>query len=129
MDNSILSNDWEKINLNYKDINPLDITNFVNAEFDKQFEPSLEEFIKIPNLSPAYDPDWKTNNFLKDAANHLKNFAENIGIVGLKTGLFGDQDTTPLLFVTIDPILTAFELGRELKILSEKEKYFKVITH
>ena len=28
---------------------------------------------------------------------------------------------------SIDPILTAFELGRELKILSEKEKYFKVI--
>ena len=25
-----------------------------------------------------------------------------------------------------DPILTAFELGRELRILSEKEKYFKV---
>ena len=26
---------------------------------------------------------------------------------------------------SIDPILTAFELGRELRILSEKEKYFK----
>jgi hypothetical protein len=27
---------------------------------------------------------------------------------------------------SLDPILTAFELGRELRILSEKEKYFKV---
>ena len=28
---------------------------------------------------------------------------------------------------SIDPILTAFEMGHELKILSEKEKFFKVI--
>ena len=27
-----------------------------------------------------------------------------------------------------DPILTAFELAYELKILAEKEKYFKVIN-
>ena len=27
---------------------------------------------------------------------------------------------------SIDPILTAFEIGHELRILSEKEKYFKV---
>lgn len=26
---------------------------------------------------------------------------------------------------SVDPILTAFEMGRELRILSEKEKYFK----
>jgi hypothetical protein len=29
---------------------------------------------------------------------------------------------------SIDPILTAFELGRELKILSEKESYIKVFS-
>ena len=28
---------------------------------------------------------------------------------------------------SLDPILTAFELGRELRDLSSKEKYFKVI--
>ena len=28
---------------------------------------------------------------------------------------------------SIDPILTAFELGHEIKILAEKEKYFKVL--
>jgi hypothetical protein len=30
---------------------------------------------------------------------------------------------------SIDPILTAFELGRELRDLSGKEKYFKVKNH
>jgi len=30
---------------------------------------------------------------------------------------------------SIDPILTAFELGRELRDLSGKEKYFKVKTN
>lgn len=103
MEISINSNDWEKINLkDIKEINPEELKNYVNTEFDTSFEPSLEEFIKIPNLSPAYDPDWKTNGRLKQAAEHLKSFAEQTGIKGLKTALFGDQDTTPLLFISID---------------------------
>lgn len=103
MEISMNSNDWEKINLkDLKDVNPEDIKNYVNTEFDSTFEPSLEEFIKIPNLSPAYDPEWKTNGKLIQAAQHLKSFAEQIGIKGLKTTLFGDQDLTPLLFINID---------------------------
>ena len=103
MEISMNSNDWEKINLrDLKDVNPEDLKNYVNTEFDKTFEPSLEEFIRIPNLSPAYDPEWKTNGKLKQAAEHLKNFAEQIGIKGLKTTLFGDQETTPLLFININ---------------------------
>ena len=31
-----------------------------------------------------------------------------------------------ITLASIDPILTAFELGHELRDLSEKEKYFKV---
>jgi len=103
MESNISICNWEKINIkDIKDINPEEIKTYVNTEFDSTFEPSLEEFIKIPNLSPAYDPDWKTNGKLKQAAEHLKNFAEQTGIKGLKTALFGDQDTTPLLFITID---------------------------
>lgn len=104
MENNIYSSKvWEKINLkDAKDFNPDDITNFVNSDFDNTTLPSLIEFIKIPNLSPAYDPNWKTNGLLKNAAEHLLKFAEDQKINGLKTALFGDVDSTPLLFITID---------------------------
>jgi len=103
MENSLYSHDWEKINLkDVRDVNPNDILNYVNSEFESTYLPSLEDFIKIPNLSPAYDPDWKKNGLLNKAANHLKSFAEAAGIIGLKTTLYSDDDTTPLLYVNID---------------------------
>lgn len=98
--NIFKSETWEKLNL--KDINPDDITNFVNTEFDNVYKPSLEDFIRIPNLSPAFDPNWKTDGLLKQAADHIINFASNSGINGLKTAIFSDSENSPLVWITIE---------------------------
>ncbi len=36
--------------------------------WDKEITPALTEYIKIPNKSPAFDPDWeKTGQSILDA--------------------------------------------------------------
>ena len=53
--------------------------NFINEEFDKNALPSLMgnlyinliEYIRIPNLSPDYDPEWDTNGHAQKACDHL----------------------------------------------------------
>jgi len=44
----------------------------------KQFReiliPSLMEYIKIPNQSPAFDPLWETNGLLEKACHHISEF-------------------------------------------------------
>jgi acetylornithine deacetylase/succinyl-diaminopimelate desuccinylase-like protein len=113
MENSIIHNQnlnsstsWEKINLGDSDsditaINPDDITNYINDEFEKTYKPSLKNFIRIPNLSPAYDPTYKTNGFQIKAAEHLKDFADNCGIIGLNSTIFNNGNT-PLLWIMIN---------------------------
>lgn len=35
------------------------IENYVNSQFDSNILPNLMEFVRIPNLSPAFDPQWE----------------------------------------------------------------------
>ena len=93
--------DWEKINLADSEINPEDISNYVNEQFDNTYKPSLEDFIRIPNLSPAYDPTYKTNGNSTRAAEHLKEFADNCGLIGLNSTIYNNGNT-PLLWITIN---------------------------
>lgn len=40
----------------------------VEEYFTQSALPSLEEYIKIPNLSRAFDKEWATNGLLEQAA-------------------------------------------------------------
>lgn len=41
---------------------------YITKIFDESVIPSLVEFIKIPNLSRGFDPEWATNGLLEKAA-------------------------------------------------------------
>jgi hypothetical protein len=56
------------------------------------------KYVEIPNLSRTYDPEWNINGRLTDAANHIKNWVENIGIEGLTSEVVHDEGFSPLIF-------------------------------
>ena len=39
-------------------------------DFDESILPALEEFVRIDNLSPDYDPEWETNGKAEKAGMH-----------------------------------------------------------
>jgi acetylornithine deacetylase/succinyl-diaminopimelate desuccinylase-like protein len=39
-------------------------TPFIDAMWDEQIVPTLTEYIRIPNKSPAFDPDWVANGHM-----------------------------------------------------------------
>jgi len=63
--------------------------------------PSLMNFIRIPNLSPAYDYHWSTNGLLLKAANLIISYARSLEIKNAKIELIQDQGYTPLIFIEI----------------------------
>ena len=71
-------------------------------DFNEKILPGLQDFIRIDNLSPDYDPEWKENLKLDKAGNHLINWAMNQGVKGLKAELIKEKDRTPLVFIEID---------------------------
>lgn len=65
--------------------------------------PKLEEYIKIPNKSPAFDKDWKKNGYMDQALQLAVDWVKAQNIPGLKMTIDeGDDKVTPLLLVEIE---------------------------
>jgi acetylornithine deacetylase/succinyl-diaminopimelate desuccinylase-like protein len=42
-------------------------TSFMTRIWDDEIVPALTDYIKIPNKSPAFDPDWEKNGYMEQA--------------------------------------------------------------
>ena len=49
------------------DINRL--KKYIASKWDNSIIPILEEYIKIPNKSPAFDPNWEKNGYMEEVLN------------------------------------------------------------
>jgi hypothetical protein len=56
----------------------------VNQQWDSSIVPTLQEYIRIPNQSPLFDPDWKKNGHMDKAVALAAEWARKQGIDGLK---------------------------------------------
>ena len=74
----------------------------VSKEWDTTIVPMLCEYIKVPNQSPHYDPDWATNGLMMKAMNILVDWLKAQPVKGLKYDLFEEPGRTPFLFVEVD---------------------------
>jgi len=83
------------------------VEKYVDNYCKKIVLPTFMDFIKIPNLSPNFDPNWNTNGFEGKAVELLRNWIDVQNIKGLKTNqIIKEKDRTSLLFVEIDKFNT-----------------------
>ena len=73
----------------------------VHKDFSNSIIPALQDYIKIDNLSPEFDPEWKTNGQLEKAAQHIIDLALKQGIKGLKAQMLKEENHTPMIYITI----------------------------
>src|SRR5687768_9138641 len=78
---------------------------WVEEQFAKSIVPTLVEYIKIPNKSAMFDPDWRKNGHVDRAVDLLAGWAKDnlpegakLEVVRLKDG---DKDRTPVIFIDI----------------------------
>jgi len=58
------------------------IRDFVEELWEDSVIPTLTEYIRIPNKSPAFDPDWETHGYMDDAVSLLEGWArEQLGAI------------------------------------------------
>ncbi len=77
------------------------ISQFVSELWDDSIVPSLVEYIRIPNKSPAFAPDWQAEGHMQTAVEHLRAWAENCGVRGLTVRIVTLPDRTPVLFCEV----------------------------
>ncbi len=79
----------------------------IGAVFDDDVLPALCSYVKIPCLSPAFDPEWESAGHLRAAAGDLAQWCATRPVHGLTDGtveVLGAPGRTPLLVVDLPAI-------------------------
>ena len=74
---------------------------YVEKAFTYNTLPNLMNFIRIPNLSPAYDYNWNNNGLLLKAANLIVSFAKSLELKNAEVNLIQDKGYTPVIYIDI----------------------------
>ena len=77
------------------------IQSYVERLWDQSILPELIEFIRIPNRSPAFDPQWRAHGYMERVVERLTGWAERQPIKGQVLEVMRLEDRTPLLFIDI----------------------------
>jgi acetylornithine deacetylase/succinyl-diaminopimelate desuccinylase-like protein len=74
---------------------------FVNGMWDESIIPEIAEYIKVPNKSPAFDPDWEKHGHMETAVQMLEEWSKKQPIEGMTVEIVRIEGRTPLLFIDI----------------------------
>jgi acetylornithine deacetylase/succinyl-diaminopimelate desuccinylase-like protein len=74
---------------------------FVDSMWDTSIIPQLCDYIRIPNKSPMFDPDWEANGYMEQAVSMFEGWCRLQEIEGLKIEVLRIEGRTPLLFIDI----------------------------
>jgi len=78
-----------------------DLRSYIEEEFDKNVIPSLMDYIRIPNLSPAFDPEWETNGNAEKACNHIVSWIVAQKLINTSVEILKDPGKTHLILVEV----------------------------
>lgn len=74
---------------------------YMNAFWDREILPTLHEYIRIPNESPLFDPDWRAHGHMQRAVALVVDWIRRQQVPGSTVAVLQDGDRTPLLLVDI----------------------------
>ena len=76
---------------------------FVETFWEDSILPSIAEYIRIPNKSPAYDPQWAEHGYMEDAVELMEGWARRqlAGFAGASLEVVRLPRRTPLLFMDL----------------------------
>ncbi|HEY5654286.1 MAG TPA: M20 family metallopeptidase [Woeseiaceae bacterium] len=74
---------------------------FVSKTWDESIIPQLCEYIKIPNKSPHFDPDWEKHGHMDAAVELLAKWARKQPIKDMTVEVLRIKGRTPLLYIDV----------------------------
>jgi len=74
---------------------------FIDEVWMDSIVPELVEYVKIPNKSPHFDPDWEEHGYMEDAVQQIAAWCEAQDIKGKTLEIVRLEGRTPLIFMEI----------------------------
>jgi acetylornithine deacetylase/succinyl-diaminopimelate desuccinylase-like protein len=89
-----------------KALDPAETKRFVAETWDRAIVPALSDYIRIPNKSPAFDPEWKAHGHMDRAVELIAGWCRERALPGLKLEVVQLTDEqgrprTPVIFMEI----------------------------
>jgi hypothetical protein len=88
---------------------------FVNGIWDESIIPELCEYIKVPNKSPMFDPDWEQHGHMDKAVLMLEAWARQQPIEGMQVEIAPERGGPALSALPTDPAPSGTD-GRRARI-------------
>nr|MCS5526220.1 M20/M25/M40 family metallo-hydrolase [Candidatus Poseidoniaceae archaeon] len=77
------------------------LSSHVEDKWESDIIGSLSEYIRIPALSPAFDPDWEANGHIEAAVEHIASWCAAQDIEGLVVEINRLPGRTPLIYMEV----------------------------
>jgi acetylornithine deacetylase/succinyl-diaminopimelate desuccinylase-like protein len=77
------------------------LTRHIDSVWDESIVPTLCEYIRIPNKSAHFDPDWERHGHMDRAAELLRQWCEAHALPGMTVEIARLPGRTPLLFIEV----------------------------
>ncbi len=74
---------------------------YVTKLWDESIIPSLVEYIKIPNKSPQFDPDWKRHGYMDQAVKLISDWCRANAIDDMTLEVIQQDKRTPVILIDI----------------------------
>lgn len=74
----------------------------IDQQWDTDIIPTLERYIEIPNQSPDYDPEWRTNGLLQQAVELARAWVEKQHLPGSRLEVLTAEGRTPMLLLEVE---------------------------
>jgi len=74
----------------------------IDATWDDSIVPSLCDYIRIPNKSPLFDPDWASKGHMDSAVSLMETWCLEQPVAGMRVEVVRLEGRTPVLLVEID---------------------------
>ena len=81
---------------------------FIDDRWD-EIVPVLQDYIRIPNKSPVFDPDWEANGHMERAVELVSGWLQSQGVAGLRLSVHRLPGKTPVIIADVpatDPSIT-----------------------
>src|SRR5229473_4645768 len=84
-------------------LNAKKLGNFVDQCWGDAIVPTLVEYIKIPNKSPAFDPDWAAHGYMEEAVRLFERWAKEqvARLPGATLEIIRLPGRTPLMLIEV----------------------------
>lgn len=77
------------------------LTRYVERQWDEAIIPELVQYIRIPNKSPLFDPQWREHGHMDKAVDQFKRWGNTRSLPEMSLEVVRLAERTPLIFIDI----------------------------